>query len=319
MTIGPGSGTQAGPSQAVAGPSLPPHLQQQVAIGSDDEDDDYAPALPPGMTVRASQGPALPPHLLNRRRSPSPISEAESDEDSDVGPLPAPSAGPAPALSAAEEFRLREQRKQEEEEEERRIAGLKPKREAWMTVPPSALDSMAHHDPTKITKRGFNQNTRRGGEANKPGEETSTLWTETPEERAKRIDEEVMGKRKRVENAAKQETESQRQERKKREARDAQMRAQTDAYNAAAARTSTLVDVHQTKTQKEQEDERERKKSKRKHRKASRSPSPEAPAFWDREKMMGMGGRLMDEGKRREIIGSSSTDLGAKFGSGSYL
>lgn len=80
-----------------------------------------------------------------------------------------------------------------------------------------------------------------------------------------------------------------------------------------------MVDEHQKKTQKEQEEEREKKKTKRKHRKASRSPSPEAPAFWDREKMMGMGGRLMDEGKRREIIGSSSTDLGAKFGSGSYL
>jgi hypothetical protein len=136
-------------------------------------------------------------------------------------------------LSAAEEFRLREQRKQEEEEEERRLAGQKPKREAWMTVPPTALDGMAHQDPTKITKRGFNQNGRRGAGAEKATEEGRSLWTETPEERAKRIDEEVMGKRKRIENASKQETDSQRQERKKREARDAHMRAQTDAYNVS--------------------------------------------------------------------------------------
>lgn len=88
---------------------------------------------------------------------------------------------------------------------------------------------------------------------------------------------------------------------------------------AAASRTSTLVDVHQKKTEEEQEEERRVKKSKKKHRKASRSPSPEAPAFWDREKMMGHGGRMMDASKRREIIGTSSVDLGAKFGSGSYL
>lgn len=233
------SQSQAGPSHAVAGPTLPPHLQQRHAGQSteasdeEDDDDDYTPALPPGMAARTAQGPSLPPHLANRQRSPSPAASEGSDDDSDVGPLPAPSAGPAPALSAAEEFRLREQRKQEEEEEAKRIAGRKPKREAWMTVPPSALDAMARQDPTKITKTGFNQNTRRGTNAQKASEEERSLWTETPEERAKRIDEEVMGKRKRTENASKQETAAERQERKKREARNAEMRAQTEAYNVS--------------------------------------------------------------------------------------
>lgn len=228
------SGPSAGPSQPVAGPSLPPHLRQapQATEDSEDDDDDYTPALPPGMPAR-TQGPALPPHLANRRRSPSPEADDQSDDDSDVGPLPAPSTGPAPALSAAEEFRLREQRKQEEEEEERRLAGQKPKREAWMTVPPSALDALAHRDPTKITKTGFNQNSRRGAGTSKASEDGLSLWTETPEERAKRVDEEVMGKRKRVENAGKQETDAERQERKKREARNAEMRAQTAAYNVS--------------------------------------------------------------------------------------
>lgn len=229
------SGPSAGPSQPIAGPSLPPHLRQapQATEDSEDDDDDYTPALPPGMPARTAQGPALPPHLANRRRSPSPEADDQSDDDSDVGPLPAPSTGPAPALSAAEEFRLREQRKQEEEEEERRLAGQKPKREAWMTVPPSALDALAHRDPTKITKTGFNQNSRRGAGTSKASEDGLSLWTETPEERAKRVDEEVMGKRKRVENAGKQETDAERQERKKREARNAEMRAQTAAYNVS--------------------------------------------------------------------------------------
>lgn len=238
---------RAGPSQPTAGPSLPPHLRQAAAELSDDEDDDdYTPALPPGMPARNAQGPSLPSHLANRRRSPSPVSGDDSD-DSDVGPLPAPSAGPAPVLSAAEEFRLREQRKQEEEEEERRITGQKPKREAWMTVPPSALDSLAHQDPTKITKRGFNQSSRQGA-AGKPADGAASLWTETPEERAKRIEDEVMGKRKRIENATKEETESQRIERKKREARDAHMRSQTDAYNVSSANPVARAELSETES-----------------------------------------------------------------------
>lgn len=35
--------------------------------------------------------------------------------------------------------------------------------------------------------------------------------------------------------------------------------------------------------------------------------------------MMGMGGRLMEEGKKKEMIGNSSVELKSKFGGGSYL
>jgi hypothetical protein len=110
---------------------------------------------------------------------------------------------------------------------------LKPKREEWMLVPPSSLDIMASTDPTKLKTRGFAQNTRRGGAAGKASEDGIALWTETPEERAKRQDDEVLGKRKRVENAAKQETDAERAARLVRQNRDAEMRSHVEAYNVS--------------------------------------------------------------------------------------
>lgn len=248
-----GTSAVAGPSRPpAAGPSLPAHLRRSTQPPSDDENDDdnYTPALPPAMAARTAQGPTLPPHLANRRRSSSPKADSNdgnassSDEDSDdVGPAPMPAqAVGAATLSAAEEFRLREKRKQEEEDEKKRIAGLKPKREEWMMVPPSALDAMANVDPTKITKKGFNQSTRRGGNpADKATDEGRSLWTETPEERVRRLDDEVMGKRKRADNAPKQETDVEKAQRRLKEARNAEMKAQTDAYNV-----SVLVQLQNT-------------------------------------------------------------------------
>lgn len=233
----PGAASTSSQSSVAAGPSLPAHLQNrhggqisEAAPEEDDEDDDgYTPALPPSMASRA-QGPSLPPHLAGQPSTQPDSSDSGSDDD--VGPRPPPAAGSGPILTAGEEFRLREKQKQDEEAERKRLEGLKPKREEWMLVPPSSLDMMASTDPTKLKTRGFAQNTRRGGAAGgKASDEGIALWTETPEERAKRQDEEVLGKRKRVENAAKQETDAERAARLVRQNRDAEMRSQVEAYN----------------------------------------------------------------------------------------
>ena len=229
----PGAASTSTQGGVAAGPSLPPHLQnrQNAHLDEDDDEDDdgYTPALPPSMASRTAQGPSLPPHLASKA---APQSESSDSED-DVGPRPPPAAGAGPSLTAAEEFRLREKQKQDEEAERKRLEGLKPKREEWMLVPPSSLDIMASTDPTKLKTRGFAQNTRRGGAAGKASEDGIALWTETPEERAKRQDDEVLGKRKRVENAAKQETDAERAARLVRQNRDAEMRSHVEAYNVS--------------------------------------------------------------------------------------
>lgn len=177
----------------------------------------------------------MPDHL-RRNRSLTPESESSDNDDDAVGPRPPPAAGASgPSLTAAEEFRLRERAKRLEEEERARAEAGKSKREDWMLVPPSSMDMLASNDPTKIRARGFAQNTRRGGAAadRTGGEQDVSLWTETPEERAKRLDEEVMGKRKRKENASRQESEADRRERLKRERRNEELRSRVDEYNVS--------------------------------------------------------------------------------------
>ena len=233
------------------GPTLPPHLQAMRTSGdddgaddderppSDDEDDDYGPALPPHLqkTSTSIQGPSMPQSFAGHGRRSSSDSES-SDED--VGPALPPDRLPNTTLTAAEEFRLREKERLDEEERKRKEAASKGKREEWMMVPPTGFDfasRSAAADPGKITKRGFNQNTRRGGAAADQGQaQDMSLWTETPEERARRLDDELMGKRKRKENATKQETPDERRARKLREQRDSEMRAQVQSANVSAQR-----------------------------------------------------------------------------------
>lgn len=67
----------------------------------------------------------------------------------------------------------------------------KPKRDEWMLVPPKSEDWTAKVDPTKLKNRKFQ--TGKGAKApQKPGSDNS-LWTESPEERRKRLNDEVMG------------------------------------------------------------------------------------------------------------------------------
>lgn len=71
----------------------------------------------------------------------------------------------------------------------------KPKRDEWMIVPPKSADWTAKVDPTKIKNRKFQ--TGRGAKAppQRSGGE-NTLWTETPEQRRQRLEDEVMGRKK---------------------------------------------------------------------------------------------------------------------------
>lgn len=83
-------------------------------------------------------------------------------------------------------------------------ADEKPKREDWMLVPPSELDWGSRVDPTKLKNRKFNtgrgaKGPSRSGGGGDGGE--NTLWTETPEQRRKRLEDEVMGVKKPAQNA----------------------------------------------------------------------------------------------------------------------
>lgn len=65
-------------------------------------------------------------------------------------------------------------------------------RDEWMMVPPKQDDLAARMDPTKIRARKFNT----GRSARAPGQSGGGIdgvWTETPEQKRKRLENEVMG------------------------------------------------------------------------------------------------------------------------------
>lgn len=86
-----------------------------------------------------------------------------------------------------------ERREQEEKAalEERQ---KKPQREEWMLAPPSGDDWSSRFDPTKLKNRKFN--TGKGAKNASAGSGgISAIWTETPEEKRQRLEDEVMGRK----------------------------------------------------------------------------------------------------------------------------
>lgn len=171
-------------------------------------------------------GPAPPPAALEERPPGSPDGGSESGGSSSTSSTSDDEFGPAlPSASRTEvrgiswklpleaytaDFTLCCEQQEEEEFEARlrlaryetmRTLGAadandgKPKRDEWMIVPPKSEDWTAKVDPTKIKNRKFQ--TGRGAKAppQRPGGE-NTLWTETPEQRRQRLEDEVMGRKK---------------------------------------------------------------------------------------------------------------------------
>jgi len=181
------------------GPELPPHLTAKRKRPGDEEGD---PAASDRRTSRSRSsssdgaqkrprviGPSLPPAALDELPTSKPNPNAESDSDDDFGPAPPPVAGQYDTDEEA--FR----NEAVASEEQLREAAKKPKREEWMLVPPKQDDWSSRVDPTKLKSRKFNTGKGAKGPAQK-GRTDSTLWTETPEEKRKRLEDEVMGVKK---------------------------------------------------------------------------------------------------------------------------
>lgn len=67
-----------------------------------------------------------------------------------------------------------------------------------------------------------------------------------------------------------------------------------------SARNTTLLDAHS--------------KSKKSESKEEKNGS----GIWDRDRDMSVGGRILDDGKRSEMV-KGAKELGGRFSSGSYL
>lgn len=288
------------------GPSLPPHLLAKRKRKQED-DGESAPAMASGAKKSPSPdtaekkrriaGPAPPPAPLDERPSrpakaeddsssddddgfgPAlPSAAAATDEDSDAGPsLP---SGPEPPPPAE-----------------------KQKRDDWMMMPPEQDDLAARMDPTKIRARGFNTGKGAKGPHDRGGD--SSAWHETPEQKRKRLQDEMMG-------IARPEVGPAKPVKPARSAKDEEAARRVKEHgvgpNAATSRHGLYTEFLQKSRGPSLMDQHKGEKPE-----ADDDPSKRA---FDREKDMGSG--MIGRGQRKELL-SKAAGFSSKFSGGSYL
>lgn len=155
-----------------------------------------------------------------------------------------------------------------------------------MTLPPTQDDLAARMDPTKMRARKFNTGKSAGNAGG-----MSSAWTETPEQKLKRLQDEALGIAAPT-NAAPATSEAKRSKDEERRAR--KMRERIDA-----TRGKSLVEQHQEKGEgKEKEDD------------------PSKRVF-NYEKDMAVSGTTNHK-QRRDML-DKSKGFSDRFASGSYL
>lgn len=272
------------------GPSLPPHL---LAKRKRKQEDDATPAPTPASGANPSPspetaekkrkiaGPAPPPApLAERPPDPAEVQEeaddSSSSDDDDFGPslpsanddnAPTPPTAPEPTPAAAP-------------------PSSKPKRDDWMTMPPEQDDLAARMDPTKIRARGFNTGKGAKGPHDKGAD--SSAWHETPEQKRKRLEDEMMGVARSEAGPTKPIGPA------KGSAKDEEAARRVKEH--AKSRGPSLMDQH-------------------KGDKPEADDDPSKRAF-DREKDMGSG--IVGRGQRKELL-NKAAGFSSRFSGGSYL
>ena len=162
-----------------------------------------------------------------------------------------------------------------------------------MLVPPTSDDWSSRVDPTKLKNRKFNTGKGSKAPAQKSGDgDNNALWTETPEQKRQRLEDEMMGVKKPAQLGPEEKKDKWK---KDEEARETERRIRE--YNEKN-RNASLYDEHKKGTPKEKEDD------------------PSARAF-DKEKDMGMGLKI-GHAQKRELL-NKAKDFGSRFEKGNYL
>ncbi|ORY55493.1 uncharacterized protein BCR38DRAFT_461995 [Pseudomassariella vexata] len=290
----PKEATKMGPS---IGPILPPTSgakeDRQPRTAAPTTKPSIGPTLPPLNTAEITLEDATPAPLFERPPNPPSESDSDSSDDDDYGPaLPTSSshqarqsqASAAAALSAA--------------------TSKAPQRDDWMVVPPTSTGYQAP-DPTKLKARKFNSGPRGGGTAAVPGGEISSIWTETPEQKRKRLENAVLGRADpSTEPPPGQTTTTGSGAVVSRLTGEEEQRAAKIRKNLEAARGRSLYEEHQ---------QREGGKG---GRIEEEEDDPSKRAF-DREKDMKLGGKI-GTAQRRELL-TKAADFGGRFSKGKFL
>ncbi|KAL8868509.1 MAG: hypothetical protein Q9198_008154 [Flavoplaca austrocitrina] len=282
------------------GPELPPHLlakrkrQQEAEEEANPQPQPHSRSSSTSSTTsskrRRTIGPAPPPAPLSERPSspPSPqkptLDSPSSSSDDDFGPSLPPTNGAThlhqtPLISQATE----------------EPTSVPQKREEWMLIPPSNSDWSSRIDPTKLKNRKFA--TGKGAKGPSSGTKNggiNTIWTETPEQKRQRLEDEMLGIKAPAQLSSS--APDQRSYEDEAERRETERRIQE--YNARNRGSGSLYEEHKKAGTREKEDDASKR------------------AF-DKEKDMG-GGMKIGHAKRKEMVGKAA-DFGSRFSGGKYL
>lgn len=129
----------------------------------------------------------MPPAPLDERptepATAQPHDDESSSDDDDFGPSLPPTGAEAQDDGSST--------KAQEYTSEAQVEPAKQKRDDWMTMPPEQDGLASRMDPSKLRARGFNTGKGAKAPAEKGGD--SSAWHETPEQKRKRLEDEMMG------------------------------------------------------------------------------------------------------------------------------
>lgn len=182
-----------------AGPELPPHLlakrkrkAEATPVGPQRPTSPEAQSKSRSSSPESARkkrriaGPAPPPAPLDERPAANP-NGSESSDDDDFGPAPARPSTKKGATTFGGEDIVRTASVATTSQQQDKPS----RRDDWMTMPPKQDDLAARMDPTKIRAKGFNTGKGAKGPGQKDGD--NAMWTETPEQKRKRLENEVLG------------------------------------------------------------------------------------------------------------------------------
>lgn len=243
-----------------------------------------------GPAAPSAIGPTPPPAPLEERPTGSPdrtipqdSDDESSSDDDDFGPAPA-SAADAQRLADEEEDRIARLSRPDSDDKPRKVV-----RDEWMMVPPSADDLSTRLDPLKPRPRGFASGKGARAPKGPAGGAMDVSWTETREEKLRRLQNEAMG----VQAPDIGENFDAREYAKR---KDQEEQAKRAKEHTEKNRGKSLMEQH-TKVNKVEEDD------------------PSKRAF-DREK--DIGGRSIGGVQRKEMLRKAG-DFSSKFAGGNFL
>jgi hypothetical protein len=270
-----------GPS--IAGPQLPPHLQpgrdtERKRKRDEDDEDEGGPSLPK-RSIASTIGPSMPPSTIPI----PPPQPTDSDSDEEIGPSISSMMTAAESAEFDRKQAIQRLSRTTPPPTTKSTTKSEPKlqRDAWMLAPTSREDWVNTLDASKFKARTFNQSKSVHGNAD------HTLWTETPQERAQRVEDEKAGRR--PKKSASAEEDEGREERMERDRR-------IKEYNERT-RGASLMDRHNA-TKKPEEDD------------------PSKRAFdWEKDIA---GGTTLGFKDRNQMM-ERAKNLDSKFSGGHYL